>query len=583
MTTTTTSTGGSTTTTTSVPIVEPEREEEIDATPQADIPLAEDEEGETVLQVSLPVGVGVTAQEVTGTSAGTLRDLLIAASNPRIDEEQVFDEILQAGIDAYVPTVQNEQEVTVRTVVFESNGSVPTQPIRVTGATGTGESDAQNPNRQEALVIDVSNLPSGTVIEFDKVEFAIIIGAVSVSGGEGRNFVVADDDNQYIVLGEDDDVLRGGGGKDTVGSLGGADQLFGDAGNDTVFGGSGNDSLSGGSGEDKLNGGLGIDTALLSGNRADYSIELIGNGQVNLTQQTSGETTRLWDVERLQFDQGDSLTLAHSANEALGQHLIGTWLGRDPTTAEAEAIQNWQGEGQAIIDAFLRYLAPESVQALSQEELLAGLADNPNILRLDAIRAVTGSPGDDRAELPTGLGLSIDGSGGHDVLGLNAPRSNLHLEAKNGQLELTRLDDGSMYLLSNIEMLGFSNGDTLVLAHNGVEAIIARLYQGFLGRNATEAEWSAERAYIHSDQADANDLLARFQQQANTANLDDAGYIQQLIQNTLGRAATTAELSTYQTKLTDGSLDRGWLAVELAASEEAAAAITGVMQFDGWV
>jgi hypothetical protein len=164
--------------------------------------------------------VGATSQEITGTDAGTLRDLLIAATTPRINESQIFDEILQQGIDSYVPTVQDEKQVTVRTLTFESSGTASDQPILVTGTTGTGEDDSDNPNRQEALVIDVRNLPSGSVLQFDKVEFAIVIGAIKIQGGEGRNFVVGDDSAQYIVLGEGDDLLRGGAGDDTIGSGG---------------------------------------------------------------------------------------------------------------------------------------------------------------------------------------------------------------------------------------------------------------------------------------------------------------------------------------------------------------------------
>ena len=124
----------------------------------------------------------------------------------------------------------------------------------------------------EALVIDVSDLPPGTVLHFNDVEFAVIVGAATLEGGSGSNIVFADGSSQSIVLGPDDDTIHGGGGDDYIGSLGGNDELYGDAGNDTLSGGEGNDTLVGGEGNDSIDGGIGDDTVVFSGNIADYII-----------------------------------------------------------------------------------------------------------------------------------------------------------------------------------------------------------------------------------------------------------------------------------------------------------------------
>jgi hypothetical protein len=155
-----------------------------------------------------------------------------------------------------VRSVQDPSQVVVRALTLTSSGNqAPGQPITITGANGTGEMDNAHPLRQEALVIDARQMPSGTVLQFDKVEFAIVIGAVRIVGGEGANFVVGDSAAQFIVLGAGDDVLRGGGGDDVIGSRGGDDKLYGDAGHDTLVGGIGNDHLEGGAGNDVLIGG----------------------------------------------------------------------------------------------------------------------------------------------------------------------------------------------------------------------------------------------------------------------------------------------------------------------------------------
>lgn len=255
--TTETTSDGTTITTISVPVVTNDRDDDPDTEYQthADIPLATDSTGDTLIEVSIPTGVGLTAQTLTG-NAQTLRDILISASESRIEDAQSFAEILQQGIDTYVGTVADQDQVSVRTVTLSAAGnSSPGLPIIITGAEGAGENSTTNPLRQEALVIDASNLPAGSVLQLNNVEFAIIIGASHVVGGDGRNFVVGDSANQYIVLGAEDDVLRGGGGADTVGSRSGDDQLHGDEGNDFLVGGSDDDTLYGDEGNDILQGG----------------------------------------------------------------------------------------------------------------------------------------------------------------------------------------------------------------------------------------------------------------------------------------------------------------------------------------
>jgi hypothetical protein len=263
--------GGQTTTTQTVAPVTVARSEDTSTanTTLADIPLATDSTGAAVVQVSLPVGVGLTSSATvtaSGSAAPTLREQLIAASDPRVNDSTQMSQIIANGIDQYVPTVTDSSQVTVRTItltVAAGTTTAPTEPIHISGSLGTGEGDAGHPLRQEALVIDASHLPSGTMLDLDNVEFAIIIGPATATGGAGRNYVIGDGSAQTIILGPDDDVLHGGAGNDTVGSKGGNDQLFGDEGNDTVVGGLGDDHLEGGAGNDLLVGGQ-SDAGLLS-------------------------------------------------------------------------------------------------------------------------------------------------------------------------------------------------------------------------------------------------------------------------------------------------------------------------------
>ncbi|MDD3484940.1 Ig-like domain-containing protein, partial [Azovibrio restrictus] len=219
--------GSTTTTTTIAPVTSTRVEDQATSNDSlADIPLVTSGSS-TLLAVGLPVGVGVQASALEGSDL-TLRQQLINASEPRISDDPTFQQILSDGIDAYLTTVSAPGQVIVRSLdLSAASGSVaPGNPVLISGAVAS----ASNPNQQEALVIGARDLPAGTVLQLDNVEFAIIVGAAKVIGGEGRNFVIGDEASQYIVLGADDDLLHGGAGNDTVGSKAGDDILYGDEG-----------------------------------------------------------------------------------------------------------------------------------------------------------------------------------------------------------------------------------------------------------------------------------------------------------------------------------------------------------------
>lgn len=80
------------------------------------------------------------------------------------------------------------------------------------------------------------------------------------------------------------------------------DVINGYAGNDTIYGNAGDDRLNGGAGNDLLDGGAGIDTAVYSGNRADYTLTKTGSGYTVRDNISSRDgTDSLISIERLQF------------------------------------------------------------------------------------------------------------------------------------------------------------------------------------------------------------------------------------------------------------------------------------------
>jgi len=261
---------GTVTQTLTVPIVTSQRTDDDTRSSNADIPLARNTAGQPVLEASLPVGIGLMVEAVTttvnqpGTTQGVV-GLLRAIESRTQDKPDDQGRMTTVG-EAFAKELPQSVELTVRTIVpvVADPTTPPSQPIVITGTAPSGGVSTQ----QQAVVIDVRNLPKGTVIQLQNVEFAAIVGDVQVTGGDGSQMVVGDSGNQIIVLGADDDTLRGGGGDDFVGSEGGDDVLYGDEGADTVTGGVGNDVLYGNQQDDVVYGNQGTDV-LFGGQDSD--------------------------------------------------------------------------------------------------------------------------------------------------------------------------------------------------------------------------------------------------------------------------------------------------------------------------
>lgn len=123
------------------------------------------------------------------------------------------------------------------------------------------------------------------------------------------------------------DHVEGAGGDDTLGGGGGNDVLLGGAGADSLDGGADDDRLTGGPGDDRLQGRNGVDTAIFSGNFADYLIQVnTTNGNLRVTDNTAGRDgiDSLSAIEKLQFADGTwTVQSALPADDGSGVELVG--------------------------------------------------------------------------------------------------------------------------------------------------------------------------------------------------------------------------------------------------------------------
>ncbi|WP_173945398.1 VCBS domain-containing protein [Microvirga terrae] len=230
--------------------------------------------GHPVLLAQLPTGYGlqVTGPSAPKTAGSSLADL-IREIQAHTDGGSADQNLLTGGGSGFLQGLFASTPLIVQSLVpmlAPGSSTLPGQPLVISGApTAPGTPET-------ALVIDGRGIAGGH-IKLENVEFAAIIGALTVTGGTGSQVVFGDSARQTLILGADDDTLHGGGGDDYVGSHGGNDWLYGDDGNDTVSGGIGNDTLDGGTGINIMYGGEGNDTYIV-GMASDQVIEYRSEG-----------------------------------------------------------------------------------------------------------------------------------------------------------------------------------------------------------------------------------------------------------------------------------------------------------------
>jgi putative cofactor-binding repeat protein len=95
--------------------------------------------------------------------------------------------------------------------------------------------------------------------------------------------------------------INGGADDDYISGQGQDDWLAGLDGNDSLVGNGGNDTLTGGAGTNAIDGGTGTDTAVFSGNYADYTLAFSGANVVVTRTNGGSSVDTVTSVERLQF------------------------------------------------------------------------------------------------------------------------------------------------------------------------------------------------------------------------------------------------------------------------------------------
>ncbi|MDY0073735.1 MAG: cadherin domain-containing protein [Thauera sp.] len=296
--------------------------------------------------VSLPSGLGlVSVGDRTPVADGQQHLLaLIAATVPGSDSAR--QDMLSGG-RSFLDALPQDSTLWVNQLQLTAPSglsAVPGAPVVVSGAASDPTGAARG--KIEALVIDGSALPAGSEIELQDVDFAVVVGNLTLRGGPGASMVFGDDHAQFIMLGAGDDVIYGGGGDDTLGSESGSNRLFGNAGND---------SLLGGDGQDFLHGGTDADVAVFTGSINRYEIIRDHGKTLVRSLDRPGDIDTLVNIETLRFDDADYNV------ENAPQH---TWIASLYSAvfdrqADLDGFQYWAGRyeaGEGIGDIALSFL-----------------------------------------------------------------------------------------------------------------------------------------------------------------------------------------------------------------------------------
>ena len=363
--TTTDASGNTTTTTVSTEqlIIAPvsgTRTDSVGTATTADVPLfwGESSRTEWATTANLPTGVGLTtagsrAPESTATQQSILDDLLyyIDTTTPQTDGGKT--EMLAGGA-TFLQALSNIETLVVNQITLSTTNTQASQvPITLTGSANTVLTTAGAIVPQEALVIDAQSLQTGSMLNLQNVEFAVIIGEnITIRGGEGKNILFTGAGSQNIMLGEDDDELHAGAGDDTVGSAGGDDLIFGESGNDTVFGGEGNDMLHGGSG---------TDVATYSGNIADYVITRDEGKTYVALASNSNEVDTIINTETIEFADG-----SYTIENSIALNKIATlYMQILDRQAEIDGFQYWAKDTSSLGNIALGFITSQEYKTNS--------------------------------------------------------------------------------------------------------------------------------------------------------------------------------------------------------------------------
>ena len=469
-------------------------------------------------------------QATLSAESANLSTTTLAAINSLLNLENV-DTVGIAGITGN--TVQLPTNGAASVVIGEVAGAKGDQVALDLSAAEAAGVSAYVLQSDANLVVDLQGQAAAGDVQ--TLAAAIAPAAVDTSAIQ---LVVAtgNGDDVITVKGDQNTLIDAGDGNDTIVTGNGNNTVIAGNGNNNVTTGSGDDTiiLSGSNHADIVNAGAGYDVVQLDGSRADYTLTVGNNFNVNLT---GNQTAAIKDAEFLKFvgEDGEeqSIALAHSDAEAAALRLYQGILGRDADVTGAKYFVEAVNNGTSLSDIANTFLN-------SQE--FAGTNNAADINDL----------------YTTLLGRAADQTGAEGWAAVLANGGTLADVA------------GAIAVSQEAQVRDQSNGD-----------FVRDLYTAALGRDADQTGLDAwvSQLFNGASRADVAKAIVGSDEAGNKA---DSEFIDSLYQSALGRDADAAGKAGWAAQLEAGA-SHADVALGIVGSPEAAAHIDNVVVLHGQV
>ena len=307
-TTTITLPGGGSGTTVTIPVVAAGAGTVTGAPNVADIPLVT-ANTTAMLTAQVPVGTGLTATAGASKAAGnSLADLVASIKAQTATHDAADQNHLTGNGTQFLNLLSSDVPLLVSTVVVKSVDATTTTPLTLTGTSSA--------TQHTALVIDTSQLATNSSIVLNNVDFAAVVGAVTITGNTAGQIITGDIASQTVIvaIGTASQV-HAGGGSDllqygiTTNTANALEQTTTSAivANPTNVGGLSTATSI------LLNGGAGVDTASFAKAQSAYTIDQ-RDGYVLVTDKADNtQQITVTNTENLKF--GDGVVTVDSRTE----------------------------------------------------------------------------------------------------------------------------------------------------------------------------------------------------------------------------------------------------------------------------
>lgn len=301
-----------------------------------------------------------------------------------------------------------------------------------------------------------------------------------------------------------------------------------------------------------------VTDALRSANSTIFSSETISQ-ILNLT--TKGNDTKV-TVETARPDENGQVTV-NAGTEVVLVASSDTFQSVIKPPVNAPVVV-FQGRGGVIATINDGVTVPGGDQG-RVDRVVVGSAGNDKIVVADAknSKVILGS-GDSTVvagggvdTVVAGLGNStiVGGSGDYTVVKLAGNATNYQVTTQNGHAVVTDKTTHKTTDISKIQYVELDNGKALIFAKDSVEASVATLYHTTFGRDAEPGglDYWFDRARAGTDLKQiAKEFADSSEFKKDVAVKDDQSFVQNLYQNTFGRAGDDGGVAYWLDQLAHG-------------------------------